>query len=247
VFLLFTILQTKHNFQPSTAFNLSKYQRLKPQLTKICLAIEELLDVGSVLHRIYQLNQLRISLQPLSSILNEVLIVTQLEENQICIGDFVSDNIWSSLGKLRTLQVCFDRLQEPISVTLLMLWIVNLLVVREECRNEKCSPLEIDQHQSFMFLETILTINDHIADSIGPVFFILSFAIICTQLPAPMSEDRIALSKNLSTRHLNNWKIESQNSGSQEHHQWLCLPHFRCRSSLCEACLKRYDSKTLKI
>jgi hypothetical protein len=103
--------------------------------------------------------------------------------------------------------VCFDSFQEPISVTLLMLWIINLLVVREECRNEKCSPLEIDQHLSFIFLQTILTINDDIADSVGPVFFILSFAIICTQLPAPMSEDRIALGENLSSRHLNDWNV----------------------------------------
>ena len=53
----------------------------------------------------------------------------------------------------------------------------------------------------------MLTINDDIANCISPVFFILCLAIIGTQLPSPMSENCITLSKNLSTGHLNDWNV----------------------------------------
>jgi hypothetical protein len=92
------------------------------------------------LHSIDQLHQPWVWLQPLSSILNQVLIVAQLEKYQIRICNIITDDKWSPAGEIRALQMSFNGLEESISVTLLMLGIVYLLVVGEERRNKECSP-----------------------------------------------------------------------------------------------------------
>jgi len=119
-------------------------------LTQISVTLKEFLDIGSGLHSINQLHQPRVWLQPLSSILNQILIMAQLEKYQIRICNIIPDDERSPAGKIRAFQMSFNSLEESVSVTLLMLRIVYLLVVGEERRNEECSPCS--KHQlPFLF------------------------------------------------------------------------------------------------
>jgi hypothetical protein len=68
-------------------------------LAQIGVTLEELLNIGPGLHSIKQLHQSRLRLQPLSSILNQVLIVAQLEKYQIRICDIIADDEWSPAGE----------------------------------------------------------------------------------------------------------------------------------------------------
>ena len=69
-------------------------------LTQVCTALKELLDVGSGLHSIDQLYQPRVLLELLSPILNEVLILQQLEENQVCVSNLITDDVRPAARKI---------------------------------------------------------------------------------------------------------------------------------------------------
>jgi hypothetical protein len=71
--------------------------------------------------------------------------MAQLENYQIRICNIIANDEWPPAGEIRALQMGFNSLEESVSVTLLMLQIVDLLVFREERRNEECSPFS--KHQ----------------------------------------------------------------------------------------------------
>ena len=119
-------------------------------LTQIGVTLKEFFDIGSGLHSINQLHQPRVWLQPLSSILNQILIMAQLEKYQIRICDIIADDEWSPAGEFWALQMGFDSFGESVSIALLMLRIIYLLIIGEERRNKECSPFS--KHQlPFLF------------------------------------------------------------------------------------------------
>lgn len=109
-------------------------------LTKIPIALQKLLHIRPVLHRIHQLHQPRIFLQPLAPILNQLLIVADLIYNQVCICDLLADDEGTSHGELVGREVLLQRLEEGDSGALLMFGIILLFVCAEERCDEKGPP-----------------------------------------------------------------------------------------------------------
>lgn len=111
-----------------------------PALTKVPIALQKLLHIRPILHRINQLHQPRIFLQPLAPILDQLLIMTNLIDNQVCIRDLLADNKRAADGELVGGEMLLQSLEEGDTRALLMFRIFLLLVCAEERCDEKGPP-----------------------------------------------------------------------------------------------------------
>lgn len=109
-------------------------------LTKVPIALQELLHIRPVLHRIHQLHQPWIFLQPLAPVLNQLFVVANLIYNQVCICDLLTDDKGASDGELVGREVLLQSLEEGYTGALLMFRINLVFVWAEERCNEKCPP-----------------------------------------------------------------------------------------------------------
>lgn len=122
-----------------TSYTISQPQS-PSHLTQIPLTLQESFNIGSRLHRIHQLRQPWILLQPLSPILRQILIVADLVEHHIGVCETLSGNKRPRSGEVMGLEMSFQCLQEAVAVCLLVFRIGLFLVWVEEGLDEEGPP-----------------------------------------------------------------------------------------------------------
>ena len=80
-----------------------------PRLAQIPLAPQKLPHILPPFQRIDQLPQPRILLQPLPTLLRQILIMADLINHHIRIRDVFTDDVWTLLGEAAGFEVRFER------------------------------------------------------------------------------------------------------------------------------------------
>lgn len=106
---------------------------------QVSITLQKGLDIRPTLHRIRQLLESRILLQPLHPILRQILIMQNLVNNHIRIRERLPHDIWPLERKLVPRQVSLEGLQEANALGLLVLGI-SLFFIRVEKRADELSP-----------------------------------------------------------------------------------------------------------
>lgn len=198
----------RHNFWYSTCINSLNdltYSFIQPKYASLLKIILMLILFWTASAN---WNQTWISLHALS-------VYPELSSHRGTIGKEPNPHRWSHLQSHRDLSWrALSRESEfrwpskiDCSVTLLMLWIIN----PSDCPRKRLQwtvlAFQNWSARNHRLIQSILTTNDNIADSISPVLFFLRVTVKGTQLLTPMSENHISLRKNLSSKHLDNWNV----------------------------------------
>lgn len=108
--------------------------------TQVPLTLQELLDVRAVFDGVHQLEQSWVLLQSLPTVLCQLLIMHHLIDDQICVGHFLANDIWALTGKVVTVEMRLECLQETVAVGFLMLGVRFRLVGTKERIDEESAP-----------------------------------------------------------------------------------------------------------
>ena len=108
--------------------------------TKIPVTLQEGLYIRPFLHRIHQLHQPRVILQPFSPLLRQPLIVADLIEHHIRICNVPPDNVRPRLRQIVRLQMRLQAIQNRRSKRPLMLGISLVFIVGKEGLDEESAP-----------------------------------------------------------------------------------------------------------
>ena len=102
--------------------------------------MQESFHVRPRLHRVHQVRQLGVILQPFSPLLRQTLVVADLIEHHIRICDILPSDVRPRCRQLMCFQMRLQSVQEPRSNRPLMLRISFFLVVCEEGLDEERAP-----------------------------------------------------------------------------------------------------------
>jgi len=108
--------------------------------TQVPVTLQELLNVRSALDTIHKLGEPRVILEPSTTVLSELLIVTDLVDDEVGIRDLLTDHKRTRLGRFVRAEVLVERLEEVCAVALLVLGVELVLVWREKGNDEESAP-----------------------------------------------------------------------------------------------------------
>ena len=109
-------------------------------LTQVPVTLQELLDVRPVLDTIHKLGEPRVILEPSTTVLGALLVVTDLVDDEIGIRDLLANDKRAGLGRLVRAEMLVEGLEEVCTVALLVLGVELVLVWREKGNDEESAP-----------------------------------------------------------------------------------------------------------
>lgn len=123
-----------------------------PFSTQISLTLSKRLDIRPPLHRIRQLPETRIILQPLHALLRQILIVQDLIEHQIRVRDRLAEHIRARAREFVSREVSLEGVQEADALGLLVFGIRLFFLGVEKGVDELGPPWPVLKNQSLTIL-----------------------------------------------------------------------------------------------
>ena len=107
---------------------------------QIPVALQKLLDVWPAFNSFHKFGEPRILLEPRTTILSQLFIMAYLIEDQIRVGNLVTNHERARLGQVVRTKMLVESLQKVGTSAFLMLGVSGVFVVGEEGDDEQCAP-----------------------------------------------------------------------------------------------------------